>query len=170
MFGPDPSIKPLGQIWWKQLILFVEILRVWANPRLGPEYKVGLNGRWVLNGYFFQVAHVSKYLKHATRTRWLAKPNRGHSHFPHNFQSLYEHLISLSKWRFLCSLDGPSSHYTRRWGPKEIWMDEKSTWSPTWHQLENVSLCTRFCVGSIKKRQLQHNTTGRGKQLNCRWL
>ena len=45
-------------------------------------------------------------MKHAMSTKWLANPNRGHSHFPHDFWSSYEYLNSLSKWRFFCSLNG----------------------------------------------------------------
>lgn len=39
---------------------------------------------------------------------WLANPNRGHGHFPRNICSSHEHLDSwsLSKWSFLCLLDG----------------------------------------------------------------
>ena len=32
-------------------------------------------------------------MKYANSPRWLANPNKGCSHFPHNFQSSYEYLI-----------------------------------------------------------------------------
>ena len=31
-------------------------------------------------------------MKHASSTRWLVNPNRGRSHFSHDFLSLYEYL------------------------------------------------------------------------------
>jgi hypothetical protein len=45
-------------------------------------------------------------MKHAISMKWVAHPNRGYSHFPHDFESSYEFLNSLWKWRFLCSLNG----------------------------------------------------------------
>ena len=50
-------------------------------------------GRRVLNGYFFQLAHLSWDMKHMISLRWLANPKRGPSHFPYNFWSSYEYLI-----------------------------------------------------------------------------
>ena len=32
-------------------------------------------------------------MKQAISMRWLADPNQGHSHFPHDFQSSYDNLI-----------------------------------------------------------------------------
>ena len=32
-------------------------------------------------------------MKHAISARWLANPNQGFSHFPHNCWNLYEYLI-----------------------------------------------------------------------------
>ena len=40
----------------------------------------------------FQLAHSSYDVKHAIPMKWLANPNRGCSHFPHDIRSLYEYL------------------------------------------------------------------------------
>lgn len=42
MFGPNPSIKPLDQMWWNQTILLSQMYRIRANPQSGSKYKVGL--------------------------------------------------------------------------------------------------------------------------------
>ena len=42
-------------------------------------------GRWVLNGYFLQLAHFSWDMKHTISLRWLVNPNQGPSDFPYIF-------------------------------------------------------------------------------------
>ncbi len=32
-------------------------------------------------------------MEHAISTRWLANPNQGHSHFPHDYRCSYAYLI-----------------------------------------------------------------------------
>ena len=34
-------------------------------------------------------------MKHEVSTRWLANPDQGRGHFPHNFQSAHEYLIHI---------------------------------------------------------------------------
>ena len=52
---------------------------------------------------FFRVVHFSYDIKQMTSMRWLAIPNPGHSHFPHNFWSSYEYLI-------LCQSEDSCAH------------------------------------------------------------
>ena len=53
------------------------------------EYKFSpsksCEGRWVLNAYFFQLAHFSYDMTHASSTRWLANINQGFGCFPYIF-------------------------------------------------------------------------------------
>jgi hypothetical protein len=44
--------------------------------------------KWLL----FPLAHFSYDMKRTISTKWLAIPNRGHSHFPQNFGTSYEYL------------------------------------------------------------------------------
>ena len=48
--------------------------------------------------------------------------------------------------------DRPSSLHTRRWRPKEDFMDEKSTWSPTWQTMDKVSWSPGIFVRPTSKR------------------
>ena len=54
-------------------------------------------GRWVLNGYFFQLAHFSSGYEthniHYTIQDDLQIENRGCSHFRHKFQRSHDYLI-----------------------------------------------------------------------------
>jgi hypothetical protein len=42
---------------------------------------------------FFQLPHFYNDMKDPLSTRWLAYPNQGCTHFPHNIWSLYEYII-----------------------------------------------------------------------------
>ena len=37
------------------------------------------------------LVHVSLDMKHTISTKWCTNPSQGHSHFLHNFQSLYKY-------------------------------------------------------------------------------
>ena len=50
--------------------------------------------------------------------------------------------------------DCPISFSSRAWGPtapRKLWMEGRPTWSPTWHEMIDVSWSTRFCDKSTSK-------------------
>ena len=81
----------------------IVIAQSWCSSKsvLHPSYitimndqrKVLLQGLVTLNGYFFQLIHFSKDMKHDIWYEMVANPCRSHSHFPHNLWSSYEYLI-----------------------------------------------------------------------------
>jgi hypothetical protein len=52
-----------------------------------------------------------------------------------------------------------SFQHSRRWRPKtqKIIMDEKFTWSPTWHTINNVSWCVGICIILTKVKGPHHH-------------
>ena len=73
-------------------------------------------------------------------------------------------LRACDHWNFKSLIGGkcrdcPTSPYTRAWGPKEIWMDEKKPmWSPTWHAVDNAPWCTGyFCQDHLFEVGLAQN-------------
>lgn len=42
-------------------------------------------------------------------------------------------------------------HCTLNLEDQETWMNEKYTWHPTWHKVDNVSCCTGYCVRRRKR-------------------
>jgi hypothetical protein len=58
------------------------------HPRQVSSHKVGGSEMVTI----FQVACFSYDVKHDVSMRWLVCPNKGHSHFPHDFWSLYANI------------------------------------------------------------------------------
>ena len=40
--GPNPSLKPLGRIWWNRVILLGQIFSIWTSAQSNPKHKVRL--------------------------------------------------------------------------------------------------------------------------------
>ena len=43
------------------------------------------------------------------------------------------------------------SHFTLDLGDQGIWMNEKYAWRPTWHKVDSISCCTRYCIRPIQR-------------------